>query len=411
MRSWPWEAPIGSSWTPDIPEEWTFALNQYLSFSATSRQDMRLTFKCDSITMDFDVGEIRKRKEGNYMETQFFAGRVRDGPSRGKVILTVPKVIDSYRSTSELAQTSEAGDAAELTATMGSMDLSKTLDQCHSWTKSAKAGKHAVMPFVEPKAMDALRSTVPNPNASFGDDIEPDRHHVCGGGHNITAQGKQPATMQVFNDGVVLGMGDYHGSTKLDRSFSLNSGRYKQPLHSRPTTRKKLQLIKTKNFDHFINKVVPPTQLVLVAVLESYTAASRQTEGMLETKWGALMAAAAPKLAASATAEEIAAAKPDVDKLPVRIVRFEHSESRLLIDRYNFHATPMFLMYFGGNLVFASGTLGRDGITPKDLDSAIEHATQDAAKQNFLPDDFQFGLRAGQVSLISLFQGCSWSAS
>ena len=123
------------------------------------------------------------------------------------------------------------------------------------------------------------------------------------------------------------------------------------------------------------------------------------------------MAAAAPKLAASATAEEIAAAKPDVDKLPVRIVRFEHSESRLLIDRYNFHATPMFLMYFGGNLVFASGTLGRDGITPKDLDSAIEHATQDAAKQNFLPDDFQFGLRAGQVSLISLFQGCSWSAS
>ena len=173
VRSWPWEAPIGSSWTPNIPEEWTFALNQHLKFSATSRQDMRLTFHCDNITMDFDVGEIRKRKEGNYMETQFFAGRVRDGPSRGKVILTVPKTIDSYRSTSDMARTSESGDAVELTATMGSMDLSNTLEQCYSWTKSAKAGKHAVMPFVEPDAMDALRSTVPNPNASCGPDIEP----------------------------------------------------------------------------------------------------------------------------------------------------------------------------------------------------------------------------------------------
>lgn len=334
------------------------------------------------------------------METQYFAGRVRDGPSRGKVILTVPKVIDSYRSSGDPANISESGDAADLTATMGSMDLSKSLDQCHTWTQSAKAGKHAVMPFVESAAMDSLRSTVPNPNASIGNDIEPDRHHECGSGHNITAQGSQPATMQAFKKGVVLGMGDYHGSTKLDRSFSLNSGRYKQPLHSRPTTRKKLQLIKTKNFDHFINKVVPPTQLVLVAVLESYTAASRQTESMLETKWGALTAAppSAPKLDATATAEEIAAAKPSLDKLPVRIVRFEHSESRLLIDRYNFHATPMFLMYYGGKLVFASGTLGRDGTTPKDLDSAIEHALQDAAKQNFMPDDFQFGLKAGQVS-------------
>ena len=63
----------------------------------------------------------------------------------------------------------------------------------------------------------------------------------------------------------------------------------------------------------------------------------------------------------------------------------------------------MFLMYYGGKLVFASGTLGRDGTTAKDLDSAIEHALQDAAKQNFLPDDFKFGLQAGQVCLFQAF--------
>lgn len=342
-RNWVWEAPIGSSWTPDIPEEWSFALNQHIHFTATSRQDMRAVFQCDNISMDFEVGEIRKRKEGNYMETKYFAGRVRDGPSRGKIILTIPKTIDSYHSTMDFAATAaENEEVGELTATMGSMDLSTTLDQCHTWSKEAKTGKHAVMPFVEPDVMNTLRSTVANPNASFGDDIEVDRHHECGAGNNITAQGPQPAMMQSFNDGVAIGMGDYHNSTKLDRAFNLNSGRYKQPLHSRPTTRKKLSLIKTKNFDHFINKVVPPTQLVLVAVLESYSGDSRQTMGMLETKWGALTAGPPPKR--GATAEEISAANPSIDKLPVRIVCFEHSESRLLINRFNFHATPMFLM-------------------------------------------------------------------
>lgn len=28
-REWPWEAPIGSSWSPDIPEEWSFILNRW----------------------------------------------------------------------------------------------------------------------------------------------------------------------------------------------------------------------------------------------------------------------------------------------------------------------------------------------------------------------------------------------
>lgn len=33
------------------------------------------------------------------------------------------------------------------------------------------------------------------------------------------------------------------------------------------------------------------------------------------------------------------------------------------MNRYNFHNAPMFLMYYGGKLVFASPVLGRDGLT------------------------------------------------
>jgi hypothetical protein len=50
----------------------------------------------------------------------------------------------------------------------------------------------------------------------------------------------------------------------------------------------------------------------------------------------------------------------------------------------------------GGNLVFASGTLGIDGITRKDLDSRLEKCMQEAQKGNFLPADFSFGIGAGK---------------
>ena len=62
-RNWPWEAPIGASWSPDIPDEWSFNLNKCLHFRASSRQDMTLTFKSDSITMEFDVGEVLRRAD------------------------------------------------------------------------------------------------------------------------------------------------------------------------------------------------------------------------------------------------------------------------------------------------------------------------------------------------------------
>ena len=51
----------------------------------------------------------------------------------------------------------------------------------------------------------------------------------------------------------------------------------------------------------------------------------------------------------------------------------------------------------GGKLVFASATLGIDGITRKDLDSALEQAQSQADKGIFLPDDFSFGVGAGKA--------------
>jgi hypothetical protein len=142
------------------------------------------------------------------METKHFAGIVRTGPTRGKVILTIPKTIESYHTAEEkLRMSGTMGSQGlteadmELSATMGSMDLSSNIRDMHTWTMHAKDGAHAVMPFVEPKVMATLRSTVENPVARFGDDVQPNEHHICGKMNAITASGREhPSTMTTFNE-------------------------------------------------------------------------------------------------------------------------------------------------------------------------------------------------------------------
>lgn len=213
---------------------------------------------------------------------------------------TLPVVtLEGGFATTTMGGTTESAAEEEMLATMGSMDLSKTVRQRASVfgtaslplpgirrrlfrclregrclqiaetvakTNGMKKGKMAVMPFVEPEVMALNRSSIANPRKDIG--------------------GPQPPSMTVLNESVTMGMPAYHRSTKLDRSFALNSGGYHQPLTSRATKKKKLTLLKTKKYDHYLNNVVPPNQLCLVAVLDDAQAASRQVESMLQDKWG-----------------------------------------------------------------------------------------------------------------------------
>ena len=379
-REWPWEAPIGSSWSPDIPEEWSFILNSCLSFKATSRQSQTLTFKCDSVTHEFNVGQMPKRSD-TYLERHFLKWE------RGKAILDMAAKTETYHktlpvvtleggfATTTMGGTTESAAEEEMLATMGSMDLSKTIAETVAKTNGMKKGKMAVMPFVEPEVMALNRSSIANPRKDIG--------------------GPQPPSMTVLNESVTMGMPAYHRSTKLDRSFALNSGGYHQPLTSRATKKKKLTLLKTKKYDHYLNNVVPPNQLCLVAVLDDAQAASRQVESMLQDKWGEACATIDP---AGTTVDDFGKTHyttMPLENLPYRLVKFSQTESRLLINRYNFHNAPMFLMYYGGKLVFASPVLGRDGLTRQNLDAAVDVCLQKAEEGHFLPDDFKFGIGAG----------------
>ena len=192
-REWPWEAPIGSSWTPDIPEEWSFNLNSYWSFKASSRQDQDLVFRCDSVTHSFQVGQTPKRRD-TYLDHVVKW-------EHGKAVLDVLSKTQTYHTAKapsttvdfdDTAGTAVEGESDELAATMGSMDLSKTMAAVQAKTDGMRNGTMAVMPFVEPEAMDLNRSLVSNPRVGVG--------------------GPQPTTVTVLNDEVVGGMGEYRGS-------------------------------------------------------------------------------------------------------------------------------------------------------------------------------------------------------
>ena len=71
--------------------------------------------------------------------------------------------------------------------------------------------------------------------------------------------------------------------------------------------------------------------------------------------------------------------------------KFDMSESRFLRDRYNIGTLPMYLMYYGGKLAYASSTLNGFGSSEADLIAQAKLTTTAAQHGQFLPDDFKFG--------------------
>ena len=55
---------------PDIPDAWTFKLNKYMTFTGASRQDLKVKLGSGNQNIEFEVGEIRKRKD-TYLERHF----------------------------------------------------------------------------------------------------------------------------------------------------------------------------------------------------------------------------------------------------------------------------------------------------------------------------------------------------
>ena len=83
--------------------------------------------------------------------------------------------------------------------------------------------------------------------------------------------------------------------------------------------------------------------------------------------------------------------KEDVplEELPYRLVRFAQEDSRYLIDRYQFHSTPMFLAYCGGKLVFAEPTFAHFRCTRDCMEKTLKEIEVKVKRGEFLPDNWR----------------------
>lgn len=170
-HEWAWEAPVGAkTWKCKIPDPWTYKLNGFMTFRGTSRQDLLLTLSGGSQNVEFAVGEVLKRKE-SYLQRPSYRGRVAFGPMRGSAILDIGAKTSTYRATqSHQGESSStvSNSAPRGAKTLGSSELTESLEKLSSWQRSARRGDFMVMPFVETPKVDLLRQTVPNPLRDVG---------------------------------------------------------------------------------------------------------------------------------------------------------------------------------------------------------------------------------------------------
>jgi hypothetical protein len=175
----------------------------------------------------------------------------------------------------------------------------------------------------------------------------------------------------------------------LSRAIKGASGRYRPDHGSHyKTGRMRLEELKSTNFEEAI-KDAPKDQLVVVACTAGWcTPAKKCEETVLEGLNGEMIRA---KKAEQAALSGGASRPPDSGFPNMSLKKFDMSESRYLRDKYGIRTLPMFLMYYGGRLCFASNKLNGFGTSKEDMIEQAKKSLGNAQRGVFLPEGFKFG--------------------
>ena len=136
-------------------------------------------------------------------------------------------------------------------------------------------------------------------------------------------------------------------------------------LSERPPADRRARLC--SDFDDYL-KSMPKEQLAVVCCMAGYVPQCRRVEPVLELLNGE---------------NSQGGVQPSY-----QLLKFDFAQSRMLKDRHNISTLPMYLMYLGGKLAYASSTLNGFGTSKDDLKKQIATTL---AQPKFLPEDFRFG--------------------
>jgi len=356
-----------------------FMVTPQLTFKFKNSREITATFNCQGVAEDYVLGDPPDRTDSYLLKS---VGVVKMGPERGKQILDVDKC---RQAAAEAKAARQGGGMKELAGRKKSHlcpedmvkhpQLSSVVRATDDLQSSVRAGDWHVDVFVEKaKLAETLGDDLPT--LRMGDSLRGDPHSQSLSGMPAT----QPDTLEVLLRNSVF---DKH-ALPLSNVLKSASGRYR-PEHGEKlrTQRRRLQELKARDYDTFINTDAPKGTLVVVCCLAGWLPQCRRVEPVLEQLNGEMHEAAKSKPApGGGTIKGVPA--------PFLLCKFDMSESRFLRDRYNINTMPMYLMYYNGALAYASNTLNGFGTGKDDLVAQARKTLLDAQQGLVLPAGFKF---------------------
>eukprot|EP00743_Colponemidia_sp_Colp-15_P004332 GILK01004672.1.p1 GENE.GILK01004672.1~~GILK01004672.1.p1 ORF type:complete len:687 (-),score=94.37 GILK01004672.1:76-2136(-) len=345
-RHWVWETALS--------EPLEIKLNRSMRFTLYNRQHMEVTFRNEEIERTFEVGQRFKRTD-SYLDKSRS-----DGLGRLEIDLNSTKY-PSLRDRQSLLGTKQARTLtadlfqhAELGQFVGAMD---------TMTRGIKKGNWGVKPYFEKP--NRLAQSLPNlgrPGSTHGSVASRNASRSRLDLSSSASATNLASTMQFLNESIQGAATLKRMSTveikeqvnrlnpALSRSSILtcSSGRYSAeiplPAHLHPSLRK-LDTVTHKQLDAYLSSSNVADKLVVLCCLASWHPQCRQAEQFLEV----------------VNAELHDRQKRSSETCSFILVKTDASESRLLVERYNLHCLPMYLMFYNGRLVYAD-TMGGQSV-------------------------------------------------
>ena len=127
-----------------------------MTFTGTSRQNLKVAVRIEAIAQDFDIGETLKRAD-DYLHTEYFQGTVMEGPDRGKKLFSFPPKTTSYHDPKQWSKISRIIQPGGFTA-----ELEANVDENGLTTGS-------IVDRSDDDAVAALEAGLPGPAWGMGD--------------------------------------------------------------------------------------------------------------------------------------------------------------------------------------------------------------------------------------------------
>ena len=371
---------------PGAPVEMDLSPNIHVTFG--SRQQITAKLSVAGLTEEYQLGDVQKMASDSYLAKA--VSQIKMGPERGKYVLDVDKCRMAAQENRERreAMMMKDLDNAQVHITEDFMQKHPQLKPIVASTDELQAsvgrGEWSVDVFISKEKMAATLSDA-FPTLKYGDTLRGDPFS--------TTIASLPASKPDVLDALLTESGFDGKALPLSSAIKGASGRYR-PEHGShyQTPRKRLLELKSPKYDEAIASE-PKDTLVVVCCLAGWMPACRRMEPVLEMLNGELAKAAKGGGGGGASRPGTGGgASANADATPSYVLRkFDMSESRFLRNRHNINTLPMYLMYMGGKLAYASNTLNGYGTSREDLLAQVATTRLDAQRGNFLPPDFRFG--------------------